>query len=265
MRELNEYLEVTLDLEEPVEIVDLAGLFSGLGADFDRYVAEKHPDLKGNARMYVRSVREGSIIANLFADVPDLIGILDGILIVGGFGALFNQRIRSWMQGQFVPKAKKSDLENATSTLKSLAKDKDGKLKIERFYYRKSHWESEVIAEFTTNEARQALETIQRQKQAEEQPDIVDHAKVLMIYKRMDKSKTKPGTSTGDRVVIEQVDPKDKAVFYASDNARDKIKSAILNYEDPWNLGFVVDVSVATRDGKPVAYSVIDVHEIIEL
>src|SRR3546814_9544831 len=58
MEGANSYLTVTLDLSDPVEIGDFAALFSGMGAQFERYLAEQHPDLKGQAHMFVKEVRK---------------------------------------------------------------------------------------------------------------------------------------------------------------------------------------------------------------
>src|SRR3546814_4354002 len=88
------------DLSDPVEIGDFAALFSGMGAQFERYLAEQHPDLKGQAHMFVKEVRKGSIIADLIPSIPDLIGYMDNVLIVGGFGALFSARVRKLISGQ---------------------------------------------------------------------------------------------------------------------------------------------------------------------
>src|SRR3546814_8340461 len=100
MEGANSYLTVTLDLSDPVEIGDFAALFSGMGAQFERYLAEQHPDLKGQAHMFVKEVRKGSIIADLIPSIPDLIGYMDNVLIVGGFGALFSTRVRKLISGQ---------------------------------------------------------------------------------------------------------------------------------------------------------------------
>ncbi len=102
VQETNAYLEVELDLEEPVEIADFAALFAGIGGQFDRYLAEEHPKLKGKAQMYVKEVRKGSIIANLVPNIPDMIGYMDAVLIVGCFGSLFSKRVRQLITGQFI-------------------------------------------------------------------------------------------------------------------------------------------------------------------
>jgi hypothetical protein len=59
MGETNAYLTITLELKEPVEIGDFASLFAGLGGQFDAFLRQNHPDLRGKAQMYVKEVRRG--------------------------------------------------------------------------------------------------------------------------------------------------------------------------------------------------------------
>lgn len=259
------YLEIRLEFSEPMEIGDLAALFEGFGANFQRFLESEHPELKGDAKLYVKRIHEGSIVADVFANIPDLIGLMDDVLIVGGFASLFSKRVRTWISGSFVKGVKKSDLNNATNTLKALAKDRGAKLSLSKFQYRSGLWSHDLIAEFDSTEAQRAMTTIDLQLASQDQTDIADHHRVLMVFKRMDKEKVKPGSGTGDRVVIESIDPSNKPVFYASDTAGERIKDELTHSEFPFRLGFVVDVNVATRNGRVAAYSVVNVHDVITL
>ncbi|WP_187431847.1 hypothetical protein ROLI_005800 [Roseobacter fucihabitans] len=102
MRNADAYLEIKLDLTDPVEIGD----FAGFGAEFEKYLSDNHPESAGTAKMYVSEVRKGSVIAAMFAGIPDLIGMADASLIALGFGALFNKRIRDFIQGKHLGGAK---------------------------------------------------------------------------------------------------------------------------------------------------------------
>src|SRR3546814_18450527 len=103
-----------------------------MGAQFERYLAEQHPDLKGQAHMFVKEVRKGSIIADLIPRIPDLIGYMDNVLIVGGFGALFSAEVRKLLYGQFLDTSNKSDVAEAGKTLHALSQDKKGDSRQER-------------------------------------------------------------------------------------------------------------------------------------
>jgi len=59
MKNADAYLEIRLDLSDPIEIGDFAALFAGFGAEFERYLSENHPASAGTAKMYVSEVRKG--------------------------------------------------------------------------------------------------------------------------------------------------------------------------------------------------------------
>lgn len=181
MRESNAYLTITLDLEEPVEIVDFAALFAGIGSQFDDYLKRNHPELKGQARMYVKEVRRGSIVADLIPNIPDLIGIMDGVLIALGFGALFSKRVRDLIQGRHLEDVSKTDLKEIGETIRSVSNDADGTMTIESVKYEQGVWNKNLEISFSTKEARQAERTIADQKKALDKIEHVDHERVLMV------------------------------------------------------------------------------------
>ena len=130
MNNADAFLEITFDLKDPVEINDFAAFFAGLGSEFERYLISERPELAGSARMFVNEVRKGSIVATMFASIPDLVGIADSALIVLGFGALFNRRIRDFIRGKHLEGANKPQLSDLTKAVQAIASDKDGTMAV---------------------------------------------------------------------------------------------------------------------------------------
>jgi predicted nucleic acid-binding Zn ribbon protein len=55
-------------------------------------------------------------------------------------------------------------------------------------------------------------------------------------------------------------------LIYASDLAEQRIKHEISEADDNvFRKGFIVDVNVETRGGRPVAYRIANLHQVIEL
>lgn len=260
------YLTVKLNLNEPIEIGDFAAHFAGLGSEFDNYIALNHPSLKGHAQMYVREVRHGSIIADIFAQIGTLIDVMDGALIIGGFGALFNKRIRNFVTGGFLPDATKAQLNNIYSAIGAVAKDRNGSLEIEETTFENGTPVKQIIMRLSSEEARQAQKTIEHQKNELDAETHVDYERVLMVFERPSKSYKSVGKSTGERVLIEEISTSPKSLVYGSIIAEDRIKHEMLNSDDNiFKLGFVCDVNVKTRSGRVVAYSVTHVNQVIDL
>lgn len=260
------YLEFKLDLDDPVEIGDFAALFSGLGGQFESYLKDSHPEVAGAARLYVKEVRHGSIVADLFALMREMIGYMDDTIIVLSFAALFSRRVRAWIAGQHVLGMNKTELRDANDTLRAIANAKSGKAVLKSYKLTKGVWQSTVEAEFSADEARQALKTVGDQVRALDKIEGADHQRVLMVFTRPDSGDAQVGKSTGEKVLIEQVSSRKLPLIYASDLAGQEIKHEMRDADQNiFKRGFVVDVNVATRNGKPVAYSVTNLHQIIDL
>lgn len=261
----NSYLTVTLDLSEPIEISDFAAFFAGLASQFDDYLAERHPDLKGTAKLYVREVRSGSIVADLVPMIDDVIGLMDNAVIILSFTALFSKRVRTWISGQFVPTANKSDLKYMGQTIRAVAHDKDGTLRLESMVYKEGLWSKELEVKFNTKEARAAEATIEAQKKALDKTEHVDHERVLMRFRRSDIADAEVGKRSGELVVIEEIQAKPLPLMYGSQLAEERLKDEIRDHDSVYYKGFVVDVNVQSSNGRNVAYSVTNVHQVLDL
>lgn len=232
MEGANSYLTVTLDLAEPVEIADFAALFVGIGSQFDRYLADEHPTMKGQAQMYVKEVRKGSIVADLVPSIPDLIGYMDTALIVGGFGALFSKRVRSLISGQFMKTTSKPDIIEIGKTLRAISKDNTGDMTVETVELENGIWKRRTLLKFSAPEARKAESTLEDQKRQLDKVERADLTRVLMTFERTRKSDAEVNKPTGELVVIEASDPKPKALIYASEMIEQRIKVEIRDADD---------------------------------
>lgn len=266
MQGAKSYLTVTLDLAEPVEIADFAALFAGIGSQFDRFLAEQHPEMKGQAHMYVKEVRKGSIVADLIPSIPDLVGYMDNVLIVGGFGALFSKRVRKLISGQFIEATGKTDVVEVGKTLRAISKDNTGDMMVESVELEDGIWKRKVLLKFSAPEARKAEATLEEQKREMDKVERADLSRVLMTFERSRKSDTDLNKPTGELVIIEASDPKPKALIYGSEMVERRIKTEIRDADDNiYKKGFIVDANVQMRLGRIVGYTVTEVRQVIDL
>ncbi|MGB7242043.1 MAG: hypothetical protein WBC93_08165, partial [Sulfitobacter sp.] len=197
---------------------------------------------------------------------PDLIGMADAALIALGFGALFNRRIRDFIQGKHLGGAKKSQLSDVAKTVQALANDKNGTMSIKGLRLKETEYETEFEAVFTEREARDALVTINNQKEELDKVSASDHQRVLMTFTRSDVSNAIVGKRSGERVVVEEISDKSRALVYGSDLAEAQIKDEIQNAdENVFKRGFIVDLNLVFSGPRPVAYSVTHLHQVIDL
>lgn len=260
-----EALIVTLDLQQPVEIGDFVAAFSGLSTQFERYLKTERPDLYGEVKIYVKEVRKGSIEAEIIPVAYNtLISALDHSQIVVNFAKSVASKLNVFSKkGGRLPNTSKTELTAITETIAAVANDPDGKATIRAVRYKKTKASTEFALEFDSRDAKFATQEIAAQYHEITKVTDFDHEKKLLTFFQ---SNRRDSEKTGEKGVIEEISPKPLAVVYASDLARDRIKSEMLAGDrNVYKLGFFVDVNVSTKAGKPVAYRIKRVREVIEL
>ena len=150
--------------------------------------------------------------------------------------------------------------------LAAVANDPNGNVTIQAADFEDGQKRVRASVKFTSAQARDAMREIEDHKREMDHKGSVDHARVLMTFKRSDIGNADVGKRSGERVIVESISEKDLPLVYSSEIAEQTIKHEIRDTEENiYFKGFVVDVNVEVRNGKPVAYRVTNVHQIIEL
>ena len=64
------HIIITIDTENPIELCDFVSAFTSVANQFDKFIATNHPEISGDARIFVKEVSKGSIIADLIPLAP---------------------------------------------------------------------------------------------------------------------------------------------------------------------------------------------------
>lgn len=254
-----------LDLSQPVEISDFVSAFAGLGAQFERHIRSEHPDLEGEVKVYVKEVRKGSIEAELIPLAYNtIITAIDHHQIATKFVKSLAKKIGLVSsRGGRLPNGTKSELTEIVNTIAAVANDPNGKATVSAVHYKKTGKTTEFSMELLTRDAKIALESIEGQFKEIESVTDFDHSNKLLTFYQ---SNRKAADKSGEKGVIEDISPKPLAIVYASDLAKERIKSEMLDGDrNIYKLGFFVDVNVQTRNGRPVAYRIKSVNDVIEM
>lgn len=266
--ETDAYLTVTLDLKDPIELGDFGRLFAALGEQFEAHIRRKHPNLKGEARFYIREIKKGSIVADIVPLIRDVFDVMDAVVVVTGFAGVVATIVKTYAKGRRLPDATKKDLENVIDLCRCTAHDRDGRARIQTVKYEQDVLTRRLEVSFDTSEAKSVIVAAEAHKadMDEGRTEGADHERVLMVFERSSTRDAALGKRSGERVVIEAVDRKARPLIYASDLAEQRIKHEIREADDNvFKKGFIVDVNVETRNDRPVAYRVTDVHQIFDL
>ncbi len=265
------HLILKIDTQAPVELNDFVAAFVGFGSQFERFHDREHPDESGSAGFYVREVRAGSIIAELVpyigaAAVPILGCVMAGVKhandlkkFVENYGAIITKYFK---RGGRDPKVSKGDLNDFHKTVRAVAHDPNATLSLAVF----EKGEQRVAFQFNTTQAREAEHNILEHRQELERTTAADHQKVLMVFTKTGVAHATTGKRSGEMVQIEAIHPRPLPIVYASTLAEERIRHEIAEAdENVYKKAFDVDVNVEMRGGKPIAYRLVSVHDVIDL
>ena len=238
-----------------------------LSSQYDSYMRQEHKDIAPESKIFVREIRSGSIEAVLVPLIPLIIDQMDKALIVEHFVRLYGSRLASYFQiGGRDKDASKGDLKDLMDAVSAIANDPNGTSTISAVDFVQGKATTRASIKFDTSQARTARESIESHKKEIDAVSAADYQRVLMWFKRSDKDDAALGVRSGERVVIEEISEQDRPLIYVSNLAEERIKDVMRNVdENIYHKGFVVDVNVRMKGGKPAAYAVTNVHQVIDL
>lgn len=272
MVEQSALLTLKIDTDEPVELRDFVGAFTSLANEFERYVDTNYDNIKTDPKMYVREVRSGCIEADLFTGLGLIAAAavthMDQILILEDFVKRWGLRFTYLAKGQ-VPTGEletSKELKDWADAAQSIANDPLGGHRLQAASFEDGKREIRASFEFKTADARTALVNIEDRKKLLAKPETETHKRVLMIFTRSDVNDANVGKRSGELVKIEDISDKRLPLVYGSEIAEETIKREIRDADDNvYKKGFVVDVIVKLLNSRAAAYSITDVHQIIDI
>lgn len=263
MEKAGAHLELRLCTSDLVEVRELGDLLGSLADQYDDYVKSHYNDQEHEGRFYVQEIKHGSIIVQFVAAT---IGMMDQALILKQFFDLTKDRFGLYLNG--VGEAQPEKRKQIADMVRSVAEAEAGSISLA--YREKDADGSEAVMVIEKGQANDVLSTAMHNKlealQLPAEPQFESKKRVLMVFFQTNRKTQTSGKKSGERVIIEAIDKKPKALIYESDGIESKIKHETLEEDDNIYLkGFIVDVSVESVSGRIVAYRLLDVHEIIEI
>lgn len=266
MEEGSKYVELRICLRDPAELGSLVEAFAAVASQFETYLRREHPNLKGAAKLFVQDIRKGSIIVELVPVIQPLIANMDNALIVDGFVRRFGEKLKNYAQGIRDASASKSDIRDLMGAVTVIANDPEGKSIISSVEYSKTKATTKFKIEFDTDGAKKARETLQLQKAALDLPAYEIFENKLMVFVRTSIRSSTTGKKTELQAVIEAIHPKPLPITFETDLARERIEGEIKEDEkNVYKKGFFIDCYTERLAGKPVAYRITTVRDIIRL
>lgn len=265
------FIELTLDVPGAIELGNFVGAFTALAGAYDRFVEAKDPKLVKDATIFVQEVRQGSIVAVLMPWIQVIGGTVEGmsaILTVEQFVTTYGKRLLSLAgpNQDALTDASPGEYKDFIDQVGAIASTPGSTMSVAAFESIDGEKTVRSVFKFDTADARQIKDRAEVLKHQAQNKTGETASRVLMVFTRTDVGKSAVGKSTGERVKIESISNRRLALIYGADLAEERIKHEIREAEENvYKKGFIVDVVVETRNGKPVGYSVIHVHDVVEL
>jgi len=268
------HIVLNLKTRNPIAVEDFVATFSSIASQYEKFLRESYPDLSSDAKVFVREVRKGSIEIDLIPwamqGLSAVVNVIEQVQIVEKFVRLYAERLKHLFGDNPAPKkledASRSDLKDFMGAVTAIANDPDGRSTIQAVAFEDGKKKVKAAIVFDTAEARTAQRVIEDRRLLIDLIENADHRRVLMTFKQSNVKNIAMGKRTGERVVIEEISPRDLPLIYASELAEQRIKHEVREADDNvYKKGFVVDVNVPVSAGKPAAYRITNLHQVIDL
>lgn len=270
------HIRIKLDTDQPVALSDFVGSFVGIGNQFEKFVAENHAGIRAEGEFFVKEVRAGCIEADLVAVVQAAAATLPGMSpvdlidkgqVLTAFVVGLRDKIGRYFQpGGRDPKATKSDLADYHKTVAAIARDPVSSANIEAAVFESDGRQVRSAFKFRAIEARLAEAEIAAHRLELEAKTDNNVDRVLLRFVRPSVEAGKPGKKGGERGVIDSIQARALPILYASELAEQRVRHELLQLEaNIFRTLFDVDVNVErSASGRPIAYRIKQVHDVIE-
>ena len=258
-------LVVEFHHSEPIDLLEFSASLEALAREHQALVQKARPTLDASeTRLLLIEVRKGSTVLEL---VQALAPIISSIEVTNSVLSFVEHLRRlglplSSERGR-APDATTQQLKNMSDCVQTIAADQKG-----AFVVSARHQTGEVLQEFRVESsgAREIVANAQSQIREIEAKSSSTMHKVLMRLHQSSISDPKVGKRASERGIIERIDAVPRALIYVSELAGQQIKDEIVKPGgNPYSKGFIVDVDVETVGGRPKAYRIMDVHDVIDL
>lgn len=263
-------LTLTIQNSQPVRLSAFVKAFTSLAHEYSQVVHENNDYESDEAEIYVKEVRSGSIVADLIpiaaSALPLVISESERIILAIEVVEKWRSNLSSLFEGVIPEGARRTDLKNWADSVESIAKDPRASSTLEAATFEDGKRDVRASFTFNTNQARQITNVIDAEFERLDETKHADFLRVLMVFTRSDVSDSPIGKRSGERVLIDEISDKSLAITYGSELAEDRIKHEIRESDDNiYKKGFNVDVKVQSSGTRPVAYSIMHVHDVIDL
>ena len=242
-----------IDNKQPIELTMLTKSMIGLSNQFNKFNKEK--GLSSDAKLYVKEIRKGSVIIELFdiAMISGVIPFAENTNVLIDFAKHLGN-VFSYFKGNNdneKPNLTPNDCDEISNIINPIASDNKANL---NFYINGDNNSVIINDNISSLEANAIQNGLKREKEILNQKEIKDifHKQILILDSASKTEKKNKG-------IIEAIYKKPLGLIFNNNEDRDNVlKKTDLN---PLKYAFVVDVEVEQINNKPCAYRILKYYD----
>ncbi len=262
-------LVIAIEHADPVDLYRLTDALAALSDEYEKHLRRVLPTVEPEeTRLLISDVRKGSTIIEVYpqlAWIQPFIPSQEKVMATLGFVKNLKDLMGPYFkQGERNASLSASSVKNLHDLAAVIAQDPKGSLS----FTARTDRPDGSVEQFKIEklQAQTAIENLSSERLERERKEQAQHPKVLLVFQQTKASAARMGKPTGDLGIVESIDTKPHKVVYVSQLAGDQIKAQIkAPGQNPYEVGFIVDVNVETVGGRPKAYRVMALHEVIDL
>lgn len=248
-------LTVELKNSKPVDLIDLTTSLMALAQSFQDYAIAHTGEPQESMKLYVRDIRQGSIIADLVTAADQADFIVKNLDVLAGFVANI-QDIANFFLGRSPATDKPPTTKQAkqiSQIVEPVAKDSGSQMNIQVFDGGTVHVQHIHLGSLDSNAIQNG---VNRFLGSSLPASYVATDQLLSLEQVRNSAKSK----TGDRGIIETIAPRPVKLQFLSEDAKRQVLEL---QENPLQCVFLIDVEVRSVEGKPTLYRIITVKDVI--
>lgn len=256
-------LTIKLKNQQPIELTDLTTSFSAIARQYSKFaVGFDDVSNRSEAKLFVRELRTGSIIADLVPYAQDIGAVAHAVAPytedakkVLGFAKYLKTGMDALLERKKPPaELTTRDLRDFNQILEPIAKDPGAKFQFIATDGATQHIHINLDSSDTNTIQNQASKQIELMKE----PEQKRFNNRLMYWHSATRGKP---SKTSDKAIIETVSRKPMPVIITNPEIKEKM---LAGRENPFLIGFLVDVELMIVRGEVRGYNILELHGALE-
>jgi hypothetical protein len=253
--DMERWLEIRINNTRPVSLTELTLSLLAFNQQYAKFVDETtNEDQKISTELLIKEVRSGSIVVELVTQVAPFVPLLWSVTPLDTWFTAVTQTL-SWLAGKIDKPPQnytKSDLRGWANFVQPVATDGGSQLNL-------SVGDNSTVTvnhfSYSSQDAKQALATIQKEADRLDEPSDNVHRRMLMYWYQ---SRFVDHATAGDKAIIETITLKPVKVIFDNDEVKRQMLAGDERFDRPWQaLAYVVDVEVQTVRDVPKLYTIL--------